>query len=60
MSPIEEIFYQFDLQKDPNDFIIWLNENRERLFDDEEIKLNSSFEDGYELGWDEALNKEND
>lgn len=60
MTSVEEIFYNFDINKDPNNFLIWLNENRDRLHMEEEEKLNASFDNGYDLGWDEALNKEND
>lgn len=58
MTPIEEIFYNFDVIKDSNDFLIWLNENRDRLHNEENDKLDNSFENGYDLGWDEALNKD--
>lgn len=58
MNPVEEILYHFDTNKDPNDFLIWLNENRDKLITKEIENHDNSFNDGYDLGWEDAMNKE--
>lgn len=41
MTPIQEIYYQFDNQNDQFDFYIWLHQNRKRIMEEEKNKKES-------------------